>query len=108
MDRIAILEGMRARTPDDPLVHFMLANEYVKVGRDADAVAALTAYLERQEDEGSAYRLLAQTHERLGDREAARAAYRQGIAQATKFHHASMVEEFTEALYDLRDRSSRG
>lgn len=108
MDRVAILEGMRAKTPDDPMIHFMLGNEYLKVGRDADAVAALTAYLARQEDEGSAYRLLAAAHERLGDREAARAAYRQGIAQATKFHHASMVAEFTEALNELRDRSSRG
>lgn len=108
MDRIAILEGMRARTPDDPMIHFMLGNEYAKAGRDADAVAALTAYLGRQEDEGSAYRLLAAAHERLGDREAATAAYRQGIAQAAKFHHASMVEEFTQALNDLTDRSSRG
>lgn len=101
MDRIAILEGMRAKTPDDPMVHFMLGNEYFKTARYTDAIATLTAYLARQEDEGSAYRLLAQAHERLGDREAARAAYRQGIAQATKFHHASMVEEFTESLNAL-------
>ncbi len=101
MDRVAILEGMRAKTPDDPMVHFMLGNEYFKAGRYADAIAALTAYLARQKDEGSAYRLLAQAHERLGDREAARAAYRQGIAQATTFHHASMVEEFTASLNDL-------
>ena len=98
MDRVAILEGMRAKRPDDAMVHFMLGNEYFKAGRYADAIAALTGYLARQEDEGSAYRLLAQAHERLGDREAARAAYRQGIAQATKFHHASMVEEFTDCL----------
>ena len=101
MDRVVILEEMRAKTPDDPMVHFMLGNEYFKAGRYADAIAALTAYLARQKDEGSAYRLLAQAHERLGDREAARGAYRWGIAQATKFHHASMVEEFTASLNDL-------
>ncbi|MCI0370651.1 MAG: tetratricopeptide repeat protein [candidate division NC10 bacterium] len=101
MDRVAILEGMLAKTPDDPMVHFMLGNEYFKAGRYADAIATITAYLARQEDEGSAYRLLAQAHERLGDRETAKAAYRQGIVQATKFHHASMVEEFTGCLNDL-------
>ena len=101
MDRVAILEGMLAKTPDDPMVHFMLGNEYFKAGRYADAIAAIRAYLARQEDEGSAYRLLAQAHERLGDPEAAKAAYRQGIVQATKFHHASMVEEFTGSLNDL-------
>ena len=101
MDRIAILEGMLAKTPEDPMLHFMLGNEYFKASRYADATLALTAYLARQEDEGSAYRLLAAAHERLGDREAARAAYQQGIAQAAKFHHASMVEEFTASLNDL-------
>ena len=101
MDRVAILEGMRAKRPDDPMVHFMLGNEYFKAGRYADAIAAIRAYLARQEDEGSAYRLLAQAHERLGDPEAAKTAYRQGIVQATKFHHASMVEEFTGSLNDL-------
>jgi len=96
--RIEVFEGMLESDPDNTLVLFGLAKEYEKAGRRAETVAALTKYLKLFNDEGNAYGMLAQAHERLGNRDAARAAYQRGIEVATAHGHPSMAEDYRMTL----------
>ncbi len=87
-----------ASDPENALVLFGLAKEYEKAGRHRDVVETLAKYLEKFDDEGNAYGMLAVAHEKLGDREAARAAYRRGIEVASAHGHPSMAEEYRTTL----------
>ncbi|HLL73147.1 MAG TPA: tetratricopeptide repeat protein [Pyrinomonadaceae bacterium] len=96
--RIEVFEQMLESDPDNTLVLFGLAKEYEKEGRHADVVATLTKYLQLFNDEGNAYGMLAQAHERLGNRDAARTAYQRGIEVATAHGHPSMAEDYRMTL----------
>ncbi len=96
--RVEVFEQMLAADPANAMVLFGLAKEYEKAGRDADVVTALTKYLRLFNDEGNAYGMLAQAHERLGNRDAARAAYRRGIEVAIAHGHPSMAEDYRMTL----------
>jgi Flp pilus assembly protein TadD len=108
ISRIDALQQMIARDPRDETAHYMLAHEQFKAERYAEAVTALRAYLELAEDEGAAYRMLAQSLERLGQREGARQAYRDGLAAARRHHHQPLIEEYTQALDDLSPPEGTG
>jgi predicted Zn-dependent protease len=95
------LEEILARDPNDATTHYMLGNEYFKVQMYDRAVATLRRYLTLTDDEGAAYRMLAQSLLRLGRCEEARQAYRDGLAAATRHGHQPMIEECTQALKDL-------
>ncbi|MBI4537859.1 MAG: tetratricopeptide repeat protein [candidate division NC10 bacterium] len=99
--RIALLRQMIAQDPQDGTAHYMLGHEYFKAQNYAEAVAALRAYLALAEDEGAAYRMLAQSLARLGQADAARQAYQEGLAAARRHHHQPLIEEYTQALADL-------
>lgn len=99
--RIAILKGMLQESPNDPLGHYLLANEYFKAEHYPECIAELTTYLALADDEGAAFRTLAQAHERLGQVEQARAAYTKGIEHARRHNHPTMAVEFEEALSEL-------
>jgi predicted Zn-dependent protease len=92
-DRIAALEGLREKDPANSLTLLMLANEYFKLDRWSDTVAILRDYLARKEDEGAAYRLLGQSLRRLGDEQAARQAFLQGVEAARRHGHDGMANE---------------
>jgi uncharacterized protein HemY len=99
--RIDTLVQMLAQDPSDRTLHYMLGNEYFKAQKYSQTVEVLRRYLQSGDDEGSAYRLLAKSHERLGETEEARKVYREGIVVAERHGHQPMVDEFTEALRDL-------
>jgi Flp pilus assembly protein TadD len=99
--RMAALEEILAREPNDATTHYMLGNEYFKVQMFDRAVATLRRYLALTDDEGAAYRTLAQSLLRLGRFDEARQAYRDGLAAATRHSHQPMIEEYTQALKDL-------
>lgn len=101
MNRLEALQGLLQREPNDPLVHYMLANEYFNVGKYPECVTALERYLAMTEDEGAAYRTLAQALINLGRIPEARQAYEAGIRAAQKFGHTSMVLEYQEILKGL-------
>ena len=96
--RIEVFEQMLESDPDNTLVLFGLAKEYEKSDRHADVVATLTKYLQLFNDEGNAYGMLAQAHEKLGNRDAARQAYQRGIEVATAHGHPSMAEDYRMML----------
>jgi Flp pilus assembly protein TadD len=99
--RIEALEQLLAQNPEDATLHYMLGNEYFKAQNYEQAVTTLRRYLSLADDEGAAYRLLAQSLDRLGKLDEARRAYQDGLAVATRHHHQPMIEEYTQALKDL-------
>jgi predicted Zn-dependent protease len=84
--------------PENTLVRFGLANEYLKEERYEEAITALNDYLQRADDEGAAFGMLARALERVGQREQAREAYQRGIEAATLHGHPSMAEDYRMTL----------
>lgn len=96
--RIEALRKMAAANPRDSRPRFGLAMEFEKAQRWDDAVATLREYLALADDEGNAYGRLGKALRALGRDDEAKAAYRDGIAAATRHHHPTMVAEFEEVL----------
>lgn len=101
MSRLQALQEMLEKDPRDALLHYMLANEYFNVGQYPECVQVMETYLSLTEDEGAAYRTLAQALLKLGRIPEARHAYEGGIRAARKFGHPSMADEYQETLRDL-------
>ncbi|HEY2961594.1 MAG TPA: hypothetical protein VGJ37_04225 [Pyrinomonadaceae bacterium] len=96
--RIELFEQMLASDPGNMSVLFGLAKEYEKAGRDQDLVETLKLYLEKFDDEGNAYGMLAGAYERLGERDKAHEAYERGIETAQRHGHPGMAEEYRMIL----------
>ena len=84
--------------PDNTAVMFGLAKEYEKAGRWDELIETLTEYLQRADDEGNAYGMLAVAYLKTGGREAARKAYEKGVEVALAHGHPSMAEDYRFAL----------
>ncbi len=99
--RIESLHKMLLANPGNAMAHYGLANEYWKISDYAAVVRHLVAYLEASDDQGAGYRLLGQARQRLGDIEAARAAWRQGQQAAERHGHPTLAAELGELIADL-------
>lgn len=97
-DRVAALEKMLARRPEDLRVRYGLAVEYLAAGRTEEGVRELRHYLEASDDEGNAWGRLAEVLRQQGRDEEAKDAYRRGIDAANRHGHPTMAEEFEEIL----------
>jgi predicted Zn-dependent protease len=96
--RIEIFRLMLESDPDNTAVMFGLAKEYEKAERWDEMIETLVSYLERAEDEGNAYGMLASAYLKTGRREAARAAYERGAEVAIAHGHPSMAQDYRFAL----------
>ena len=96
--RIDVFRMMLEGDPDNTSVMFGLAKEYEKAGRDEEVIEVLTDYLQRADDEGNAYGMLAAAFLKLGNREAARRAYEKGAEVAQAHGHPSMAQDYRFAL----------
>ena len=96
--RIDTFKQMLESDPENSLVRFGLANEYLKAERYEEAISALKDYLQRADDEGAAFGMLARAYERTGKRELAREAYQRGIEAANLHGHPSMAEDYRMTL----------
>lgn len=96
--RIEAFRQMLESDPENALVRFGLANEYLKAERYEEAIDALNNYLQRADDEGAAFGMLARAYEKVGMRDEARESLRRGIEAANKHHHPSMAQEYQETL----------
>ena len=101
MSRIDALRNLLAKPPDDAMTRYMLANELYKDGQLAEAVDELNAYLNAVEDEGAAYRILAEAYLGLDKKTEARWALRQGAEAALAYHHEGMAQEFEDRLKEI-------
>jgi predicted Zn-dependent protease len=99
-NRIELFQQMLATDPGNTSVLFGLAKELEKAGRDDELIETLNRYLEKVDDEGNAFGMLAGAYERLGKREQARAAYERGIEAAQRHGHPGMAEEYRMTLAD--------
>lgn len=96
--RIETFKQMLESDPENSLVRFGLANEYLKAERYEEAIAALNDYLQRSDDEGAAFGMLARAFEKTGQRERARESYLRGIEAAQLHGHPSMAEDYRMTL----------
>jgi predicted Zn-dependent protease len=92
--RIDIFRMMLEGDPDNTAVMFGLAKEYEKAARFDDMVQVLSDYLQRADDEGNAYGMLATAYLKLGNRAAARRAYEKGAEVAQAHGHPSMAQDY--------------
>lgn len=97
-NRIELFKQMLATDPGNTSVLFGLAKEYEKAGRDEELIDTLNSYLEKVDDEGNAFGMLAGAYERLGKRDQAREAYERGIETAQRHGHPGMAEEYRMTL----------
>jgi predicted Zn-dependent protease len=93
-----MFKQMLESEPENGLVRFGLANEYLKEERYEEAISALNDYLQRADDEGAAFGMLARALEKVGRREEAREAYLRGIEAAKLHGHPSMAEDYRMTL----------
>ena len=96
--RIDTFKQMLENDPENTLVRFGLANEYLKAELYEEAIVALEDYLQRADDEGAAFGMLARALEKVGRREEAREAYQRGIEAAELHGHPSMAEDYRMTL----------
>ena len=95
---------MLAADPENTMVRFGLANEYLKAEQHVEAVAELNEYLKRADDEGAAYGMLARAYLKLGRPDDARQAYERGIAASASHGHPSMADEYRQTLAELGEQ----
>ncbi|HWS54931.1 MAG TPA: tetratricopeptide repeat protein [Pyrinomonadaceae bacterium] len=96
--RIDIFRMMLEGDPENTAVRFGLAKEYEKAGRFDEVIETLVEYLQRADDEGNAYGMLAAAYLKLGNREAARRAYERGAEVALAHGHPSMAQDYRLAI----------
>ncbi len=96
--RIETFQQMLESDPENTMVRFGLANEFLKAKRYEEAVTTLNDYLSRADDEGAAYGMLARALEQLNRRDEARAAYERGVEAAESHGHPSMAEDYRMTL----------
>jgi len=101
MSRIDALRKLLAKDPRDGMSRYMLANELFKAEQFAEAADELEAYVQDADDEGAAYRILAEAYLRLGKKDEARWALKEGASAARTHEHSGMADEFEDKLQEL-------
>ncbi len=96
--RMSKLQAMLQKQPNDTFLLYGLAMEYKKAGDPASAVEHFDRVIALDPGYCYAYHQKGQTFEASGNREAARQAYRDGIAAATTKGDLHAREEITAAL----------
>lgn len=96
--KIETLKALVEKNPDNPLGRYGLANEYLKLEMYEEAINEINAYLKLKDDEGAVYRILGEALLKLGKKEEAKEAYRNGIEAAQRHGHPGMAAEFEETL----------
>ncbi len=81
-DRLNALLAMAEAQPEEVMIWYGLANEYVKLARWKEAADALRRTVAINPDYTSAYQMLGTALMNLGQREEARSAWTQGVEVA--------------------------
>ena len=97
-NRMAELQRLLEREPNDPFLRYGIAMEHKKAGRFDEALDWFKRTLEVEATYCYAYYQQAQIHEERGDADAAKAIYEKGIAAAEGCNDAHAAEEMRAAL----------
>lgn len=103
MSRREKLQHLLQDDPDDPFLHYALANEMLKDGDAADGIAGLRNTIERFPDYVAAYFRVGQALAEGGETQDAREVVTIGIKVANKVgedHAAAEMNGFLEMLED--------
>ncbi|PWT91827.1 MAG: hypothetical protein C5B54_04550 [Acidobacteria bacterium] len=95
------LEAARLE-PDDPLVLFGLATEYLKLNRYDEAISTSQHLIEVQKEYSAAYRLLGQAYTAKGNTVAAIETYEAGIVIAENKGDLQTKKEMEVFLHRLQ------
>jgi len=96
--RIEQYRAFLEKDPGNSFARYVIAQEYLKLERLAEAVEAFRDLITRDPDYVPAYYHGGKTLERAGDPEAARGLYRQGIEAASRKGDSHGRAELEEAL----------
>ena len=99
--KLDTFRAMVAKSPDNALARFGLANEAMKAGLHEEAATQLERYLQLYDDEGNGWQRLAECRLALGREGEAREALGRGIAAARRFGHGGLAAELEERLEEL-------
>jgi predicted Zn-dependent protease len=102
-NRADALKAMLAQDPNNVLVRYGLAMEHVNAGDLAEAVNEFRGLLREKPDYAAAYYHCAQTLEKLGRFEEARAMYEEGIEVTSRIGDRHTMSELQAALDLLGD-----
>ncbi len=97
-NRIEVFKQMLEADPSNTMVMFGLAKEYEKTEQYENVVTLLEDYLEKADDEGNAYGMLAAAYQKTGNREKAKAALEKGIEVSNAHGHPSMAQDYRMTL----------
>ncbi|NND31028.1 MAG: tetratricopeptide repeat protein [Saprospiraceae bacterium] len=95
MDRVALLTSYLEETPDDPFLHFALAQEYANQQKTEEAIKKYEYLLREHPDYVGTYYHAGQAYEQLDNAERAMEIYNLGINVALRLqdkHSASELE----------------
>src|ERR1051325_3132316 len=82
--RIAAFKGLLEEQPDDAMIWYGLANEYVKLQQWTEAAEALRNVIRRSPDSTAAYQMLGSALLNLGRADEARGVWAEGIRAAER------------------------
>lgn len=103
MDRLELLKSYLAKTPHDSFLNHALALEYIKLGRDTEAIKLFGDLLAREPEYVGSYYHLGAAQERTGDLSGALATYHKGIAVARQQAAEHALRELQQAADALED-----
>jgi len=106
MTTVTALEKMLAAGRDSALLRFGLGNAYLDAGDAAQAALHLARCVEFDANYSAAWKLLGKAHLALGEVEAARAAWEQGLEAARRHGDKQAEKEMTVFLRKL-DKPAR-
>ena len=101
MSRREKLQQLLHDDPDDPFLHYGLANEMLKDGDTREGIQVITDVIERFPDYVAAYFRAGQAMAEEGDNQAARDVVTAGIAVARRVGNEHAAGEMTEFLQML-------
>src|SRR5688500_8057883 len=99
--RMAQLQQMLQRSPDDPFLLYGMAMEHKKAGDASSALEYLQRVTQKDPNYCYAYYQRGLVHESQGDTDAARRAYRDGIEASDRAGDAHARGEIEAALQML-------
>ena len=101
--RLEKLKEMERQKPDDAFIKFAIAQEYVGMNDDAEALKYFGVVLEKHPEYVPVYYQLGKLHERLNELRQAADIYTKGIAVAKAANDLKTAGELNEALTLLEE-----
>lgn len=106
MSRLKQLQPLLQQNPDDPLLRFCLAQEYIKANELTAAINHLKQAITLKQNYSAAWKLLGKAYEACQDHEQAIISYQQGIIIAKQNKDIQSAKEMTVFLRRIEKKIS--